>query len=83
MYLPVVAQLEGVLYIQPYGHSESCQDVLRLSSNLTHLQKQQGYLRVTPEVLSDYVLPLPFQELPALLPNRVTQSCCLLKVGHS
>ena len=47
-YLPVTAVLGGLLYAQPEGYKEARRDVIRLSSDLRELQKQQGYATCEP-----------------------------------
>ncbi|KAK9867091.1 hypothetical protein WJX84_006946 [Apatococcus fuscideae] len=48
-YLPVTAVLGGLLYAKPEGYREAQRDVIRLSSDLRELQKQQGYATCEPE----------------------------------
>ena len=48
-YLPVTAVLGGLLYAKPDGYMEAQRDVIRLSSDLRELQKQQGYATCEPE----------------------------------
>ncbi len=45
----MTAVLGGLLYAKPEGYKEANRDVIRLSSDLAELQKQQGYATCEPE----------------------------------
>ena len=47
-YLPLTAALGGRLFLQPQGYQEASRDVIRLSSDVDQLTKQQGYVTCEP-----------------------------------
>ena len=44
VYLPLVASLGGLLFLQPSDYQEATRDVIRLSINVADLLNQQGYI---------------------------------------
>ena len=70
-YLPVTAVLGGLLYAKPEGYKEAKRDVIRLSSDLAELQKQQGYALCEPEDTGDTVDSSPLHCSFLVIPAQV------------
>lgn len=47
-YLPLVACLDGVLYVEPRGYQAAQHDVIRLSPDVAAIKAQQGYICCQP-----------------------------------
>ena len=53
-YLPLMAALDGLLFIQPDGFLEASRDVIRLSSDVNEILSQQGYVSCEPTVMTGF-----------------------------
>jgi hypothetical protein len=47
-YLPVMAVLDGLLFVWVEGYREALRDVIRLGPSITRIMAQQGYIRCEP-----------------------------------
>ena len=73
-YLPVTAVLGGLLYAKPEDYKEAKRDVIRLSSDLVELQKQQGYATCEPEEGHDMLDAGPLHCSFLIIPAQVRQT---------
>lgn len=47
-YLPILAALDGVLYLKPDGYHAATHDVIRLHADVAKVKKQTGYVCCKP-----------------------------------
>jgi hypothetical protein len=55
-YLPVIAALGGILYLEPRGYRPSQHDVIRLYPNVSAMASQSGFIACQPLQGSDKTL---------------------------
>lgn len=69
-YLPLIAPLGGLLFLQPLDYQEATRDVIRLSVDVSDLMNQQGYI-VCDSVDLPGVDDQPLHVTMEVVPSRV------------